>query len=128
MRVTRADDEPMNVTPFDFWSATDAPSRLTGASAGSAGTGMDLEIGSVTGTGAGRAGGTEAIAAGSAAGPDGTGAAAAGAAAVDAGTGFVAFPTIVETFFEMNALDFAALDDPLPGSWTRYQSPCTAWS
>jgi hypothetical protein len=106
----------MNVTPFDFWSATDAPSRLTGAITGSAGTGMDREIGSVTGTGAGRAGGIEAVAAGSAAGPDGTGAAATGAVAGAAGTVFVAFPTIVETFFEMNALDFAAFDDPLPGS------------
>ena len=104
----------MNVTPFDFWSATEAPSRLTGAITGSAGTGMDLEIASVAGTGAGRAGGTEAIAAGSAAGPDGTGDAARGAA--DAGTAFVAFPTIVETFFDMNALDFAAFEDPLPGS------------
>ena len=118
----------MNVTPFDFWSATEAPSRLTGASAGSAGTGMDLEIDPVMGTGAGRDDGTEAVAAGSAAGPDGTGAAATGAAAADAETVFVAFPTIVETFFEMNALAFAALEDPLPGSWTRYQSPCTAWS
>ena len=79
---------------------------------------MDLEIASVAGTGAGNAGVVEVVvAANNAAGPDGAGAPVTGAAPVGTGEAFVdVFPTIVETFFEMNALDFAVLEDPLPGS------------
>jgi hypothetical protein len=86
---------------------------------------MDLAIGSVAGTGSGKAARTPVVAASSAAGPDGAGGVGAGAGAED-GAVFDALPTIVETFFEMNALDFAVREAPLPGSWTRYQSPCTA--
>jgi hypothetical protein len=93
--------------------------------AGSAGTGMALEIGSVGGTGSGKAARTPVVAARSAAGPDGAGAAAAVAGA---GAGLAALPTIVETFLEMYAFDRAVRAAPLPGSWTRYQSPCTACS
>jgi hypothetical protein len=92
---------------------------------------MDLAIGSVGGTGSGKAARTPVVAARSAAGPDGAGAAGAGATdagEAEAGAGFDALPTIVETFFEMKALDFADREAPLPGSWTRYHSPWTACS
>jgi hypothetical protein len=86
---------------------------------------MGLEIGSVAGTGSGSAARAAVVAAGSEAGPDGAGAAAAVAGA---GAGFDALPTIVETFLEMYAFDRAVRAAPLPGSWTRYHSPCTACS
>jgi hypothetical protein len=72
---------------------------------------MDLAIGSVGGTGSGKAA-----------------AGATDAGEAEAGAGFDALPTIVETFFEMKALDFADREAPLPGSWTRYHSPWTACS
>jgi hypothetical protein len=78
----------------------------------------DVAMGLATGSGMGRIG----------AGGTGTAVDGEAAAGVADGAAGEAAGTIRETFFEMNAVDLAFRVALPPGSWTRYQSPCTARS